>query len=94
MHQTPKSFIIPRNSLLFWALRDTAILLEVVTIMEIDPLHELSNEVVKLYEELTSASLDVDTTEAWLQHLGLKFPACVEALTQQKAVDRQTPAPE
>jgi hypothetical protein len=65
-----------------------------LTVLEAPPFQELANKLVKLYEELTTLAADADIVESWVQHLGLKFPVCLEAMPQRMATDLQIDARE
>lgn len=65
---------------------------EALTVIDLVAINELAGRVLALYEAVTVNATDADAIEAWLQHLGLRFPQCVSSLPMVNAVDLQVAA--
>jgi hypothetical protein len=62
---------------------------ERLSIIDVAEFKVLANNLQGLYEHLTNSNVDAGTTDAWLGHLGLRFPECTQALPQKLAPDLQ-----
>lgn len=60
-----------------------------LTVIDLEYLRDLARRAQRMHEALSTKPPDADAAEAWLVHLGLKFPQCIKSMTMTRALDLQ-----